>query len=301
MAYTLKTYLADKRNYGGKRNTNKIKYLILHYTANDGDTDESEARFFKNNIPKASAHYFVDDDSVTQSVPDNYVAWAVGGSKWNNCKQTGGGSMYKVITNTNSISVEICDTVRDGTYNFSQKTKENVLSFCKVLMLKYGIDINHVYRHFDVTGKSCPAYFVDNAKWAEFKKELLAVVTQSSNNKIDTVASGGTYNQQKFIAEVCAILGVFSAKEALAKTVTISANSNKSHALVTPLERYMKALGYYSGAIEADSGKKPSFGPGMTQAIKKYQTYVVKFSATKNIDGVITAGNTTWKKLLGLK
>ena len=63
---------------------------------------------------------------------------------------------------------------------------------------------------------------------------------------------------------------------------------------------YMKALGYYSGAIEADSGKKPSFGPGMTQAIKKYQTYVVKFTNIKNIDGVITGGKTTWKKLLGL-
>jgi N-acetylmuramoyl-L-alanine amidase CwlA len=168
-------------------------------------------------------------------------------------------------------------------------------------MLKYGIDINHVYRHFDVTGKSCPAYFVDNNKWAAFKKELLAVVTESSNKKIDTAVTGGTYNQQMFITDVCKILGAFSAKEALAKTVTISESTYKNHALVTPLERYMKALGYYTGSIEADSGKKPSFGPGMTKAIKKYQTYVVKFSQTKNIDGVITAGNTTWKKLLGLK
>ena len=65
MAYTFKTNIANKRNYGGKRNTSAIKYIVIHYTGNDGDSDEANARYFKNNIVKASAHYFVDDDSVS--------------------------------------------------------------------------------------------------------------------------------------------------------------------------------------------------------------------------------------------
>ena len=77
MAYTTKKNLANRKNYGDERATSKIKYIVLHYTANDGDTDEANAKYFKNNVVKASAHYFVDSNSVTQSVPDNYTAWSV--------------------------------------------------------------------------------------------------------------------------------------------------------------------------------------------------------------------------------
>ena len=49
MGYTLKTNIANKNNYGSKRATSKIKYLVVHYTANDGDTDEANAKYFKNN------------------------------------------------------------------------------------------------------------------------------------------------------------------------------------------------------------------------------------------------------------
>ena len=107
------------------------------------------------------------------------------------------------------------------------------------------------------------------------------------------------YNQSNFIADVNKILGTKTAKDAFQKTITISKTSNSNHKLVTPLERYMKALGYYTGVIEADSGKTPSFGSGMESAIKKYQKNVVKASVD-NQDGVITAKHATWKKLLGL-
>ena len=300
MTYVLKTNLAAKANYGSSRSTSKIKYLVIHFTANDGDSDESNAKFFKNNLPKTSAHYFVDDDSVTQSVPDNYAAYAVGGAKYADCSKTGGGSKYKIVTNKNSISIEMCDTIKNGKNDLSAKTLENTLALCKVIMKKYNIGINNVVRHFDVNGKYCPAYYMDNKAWADFKVRLQNIISESNIKNINTTATSGVYSQTQFIADVCAILGAKTAKEALAKTVTISAETNKNHALVTPLERYMKLLGYYTGSIEADVGKKPSFGPNMTNAIKKYQTYVVKFTNVKNIDGIITGGKTTWKKLLGL-
>ena len=80
----IKVQTANRSNYGSKRDVSKIKYIVIHYTGNDGDSDESNAKYFKNNIVKASAHYFVDDDSITQAVPDNYSAYAVGGKKYNN-------------------------------------------------------------------------------------------------------------------------------------------------------------------------------------------------------------------------
>ncbi len=107
------------------------------------------------------------------------------------------------------------------------------------------------------------------------------------------------YTQKDFIKDVCAILNVKSAKKALAKTVTISRTKNNSHTLVTPLERYLKALGYYSGAIEVDSRKPPCFGAGMESAVKLYQKKNVAGLASCP-DGIITAKNKTWKTLLGL-
>ena len=156
MSYILKTNYADKSNYGSYRNTSKIKYIVWHFTANDGDTDESNAKYFKRKNIKASAHYFVDDDSITISVPDTYVAWSVGGSRYSDYKLTGGASLYKICTNTNSISIELCDTNKDGKYNASEKTIENAIELTRKLMKKYNIPIQNVIRHFDVTGKKCP-------------------------------------------------------------------------------------------------------------------------------------------------
>lgn len=171
----IKTNIAHRSNYGSKRNTSTIKYIVIHYTANDGDTDEANANYFKGANRRASAHYFVDDNSITRSVYDNYIAWSVGGSKYSNCSKTGGGKLYRICTNTNSISIEMCDTKKDGKYAASQKTLENTYDLVVKLMKQYDIDIDHVIRHFDVTGKSCPAYLVNDTKWKQFKEEVMEV------------------------------------------------------------------------------------------------------------------------------
>ena len=185
MAYTFKTSIANKKNYGGVRSISNIKYIVIHYTGNDGDTDENNGKYFKNNIVKASAHYFVDDESVTQSVPDNYVAWSVGGNKYSNCSTTGGGRYYGTVNNTNSISIEICDDVKNGVVYPSAKTIENAVEFTKTLMKKYNIPMPRVIRHFDVVGKSCPAYWCGtaekNQKWlTEFWNKLGSTQTTAT-------------------------------------------------------------------------------------------------------------------------
>lgn len=172
MSYTIKEQLANSENYGGSRNASQIRYLVYHYTGNDGDRAANNAKYFQNNIVKASAHYFVDDTTVWRSVPDLKVAWSVGGSKYANADKTGGGTMYGIITNTNSISIEMCDTIRNGVYQASESTLVNAAELGRELMEKYGIPIENVYRHFDVTGKHCPSYLVNAQKWAEFKKRL---------------------------------------------------------------------------------------------------------------------------------
>lgn len=151
----IKTNLANKKNYGSSRSTSAIKYIVLHYTANDGDTDESNGKYFANTVTQTSAHYFVDSDSVTRSVPDNYVAWSVGGAKYADCAKTGGGTLYGKCTNSNSLSIELCDDVKNGTIKPNQKTIDNAIVLCKHLMKKYGVAPENVVRHFEVNGKHC--------------------------------------------------------------------------------------------------------------------------------------------------
>lgn len=165
----IKTAIANVKNFGGWRSLSKIKYIVIHYTANDGDTDENNGKYFQNNVIKASAHYFVDDDSVTQSVKDDRVAYAVGGKKYSDCSKTGGGKYYGKCTNNNSLSIELCDDVKNGTIYPSAKTIENALELTEYLMKKYNVPKVNVIRHFDVTGKYCPKYWMDDAKW---KKEF---------------------------------------------------------------------------------------------------------------------------------
>lgn len=172
MSYVLKEQLANPGNIGGPRDAGKIKYLVIHYTGNDGDRAANNAAYYQSSVIKTSAHYFVDDTTVYRSVPDLTIAWAVGGEKWKDCGKTGGGRLYGVVTNTNSISIELCDTVRNGTYEAAEETLANAADLARTLMEKYNIPLENVVRHFDVTGKHCPAYMMDEAVWEAFKTRL---------------------------------------------------------------------------------------------------------------------------------
>lgn len=172
-----KVDISLRSNYGNQRVLSSIKYLVVHYTANDGDSDEANANYFQGGYRGASAHYFVDDDSITQTVPDNYVAYSVGGSKYKNTK---GGSLHGIATNANTLSIEMCDTVKDGRYNVSEKTLTNTIILVREKMQQYNIPIENVIRHFDVTGKLCPAYYVDETAWATFKARLAGGWIQDS-------------------------------------------------------------------------------------------------------------------------
>ena len=170
--YTLKTNLAHKSNYGPKRSS--VQFIVVHYTGNDGDSDENNGIYFSQPNRHASAHYFVDNDSVTLSVPEEYVAWSVGGANQSNHHPFKG-----ICTNINSISIEMCDNNRDGKIQISDATLNNTYILIRNLMKKYGIDINHVIRHYDVNGKLCPNCngLLNDGMWNIFKQNIISTKT----------------------------------------------------------------------------------------------------------------------------
>ena len=206
-------YPALRCNYGNARVLNTIKYIVIHYTANDGDTALSNAKYFAKGNRGASAHYFVDSNNIIQSVEDNYVAWSVGGSKYSDCSKTGGGKFYGICNNSNSINIELCDDIKNGNIYPTEAAISNAIDLVRSLMKKYNISSNNVIRHFDVNGKRCPAYWCGdsqkNAKWQEFKSRLEEQVVKQNikiNGKIKTVDAinkdGYTYIKIRGLSDI---------------------------------------------------------------------------------------------------
>lgn len=283
MTYTVKKNIANKNNYGGKRSVSSIKYIVVHFTANDGDTDEANGNYFKNNVVKTSAHYFIDDDSVTQSVPDGYIAYAVGGGKYSDCYTTGGGKLYGIATNSNTLNFELCDTKRDGKIMATEKTLDNAAEFISKKMKEYNVDIDHVIRHFDVNGKHCPAYFMVQKEWDKFKDRIL-----EKSIRFKKPSSTWVRNVQKKLgATVDGIPG----PETLSKTIKLSKWTNAKHPVVVQIQNRLNSLGYTCGKADGIYGDKTE------AAVKKLQ----KAAKITPAEGWLGKGQVTWEVLLGLK
>lgn len=168
------------------RNTNP-KYIVIHYVG-AVSTAKNNANYFYNAYRGASAHYFVDENEIWQVVEDNDTAWAVGGSKYNNA----GGSKYGIIKNSNSLSIEMCvKKDANGNWYYEQATLDNTAALVQQKMAQYGIPASNVYRHYDVTGKPCPANYLDDASWAILKAKLTTgagsgQITISGGSGVDT-------------------------------------------------------------------------------------------------------------------
>lgn len=175
-----KRILSNGNNYGANRSTNCIDYIVIHYTANNGDTAVNNGNFFKNNNVGASAHFFVDSNKVVNSVPVNYEAWHCG-------YDPGGRYYHPSCRNWNSIGIELCDDNPAGGIYPSSKTIANAVALTKELMKKYNVSASHVVRHYDVTHKFCPAYWSGSEKknklWqTEFKNKLTSQKAKLQSN-----------------------------------------------------------------------------------------------------------------------
>ncbi len=143
---------------------NRIKYIVVHFTANNGDTALGNTNYFKS-YRGSSAHYFVDENSVYQSIEDKNIAWHCGAKKYK----------HSTCRNSNSLGVELCSRKDSkGNYYFMDKTVDNAVELVKMLMAKYNVPATNVIRHYDVTGKVCPEPFVRDVKaWNNFKARLV--------------------------------------------------------------------------------------------------------------------------------
>ena len=170
----MKKIPAKPISYDSKKTRNKkdIKYIVIHYTSNDNDTAVNNGNFYKNvNTREAGAHFFIDQSGdKVKSINLNRTAWAVGGKKWDDCNITGGGKMYGVVTNYNSVSIELCDIASKEPSDAMMRSVWKVIKYIQ----KYCPNAKTIVRHFDVNGKYCPKSMMSDDAWNRFQLRLLS-------------------------------------------------------------------------------------------------------------------------------
>lgn len=142
---------AHKSNVSRKRL--EIEYIIIHEAYSSA---EERANYFATKSLGTSVHYVLDDKNIFQCVDDSYKLYHMYGSKY----------YHTECRNSNSIAIEYC----------IQEEKvpiDNLLELTKELMQRYNIPANNVLRHYDITHRNCPHYFIENEEeWEKFKDSL---------------------------------------------------------------------------------------------------------------------------------
>lgn len=175
-------------NFNNTNDASRIKYIVIHYVGALGGA-EANCKYYKSVNRGASAHYFVGfEGEVWQCVEDADVAWHCGAKHYK----------HSSCRNSNSIGIEMCVRKRstatmssaDKDWYFEEATVASTIELVKELMAKYNIPVENVIRHYDVTGKVCPAPYVHNEnEWKAFKNKLTVstpVKENTSNNNFPT-------------------------------------------------------------------------------------------------------------------
>lgn len=151
-------------------NRTSIPYLAIHYVGAVSSA-RNNCVYFYSEYRGASAHYFVDNNSIWQCVEDKDVAWHVGANSYR----------HPYCRNSNSIGIEMCCFNNGGRLDISETVVKNTIELAAYICKKYGISIDRVVRHYDVTGKNCPAPFVeDPSRWEDFRNRLSAAINGGS-------------------------------------------------------------------------------------------------------------------------
>lgn len=138
--------------------TGEIKGIVIHYTANPGSSAGENRDYFEglkdSHITKASSNFVVGmEGEIVQCVPTWEVAYASN------------------ERNRDTVSIECCHPDESG--EFTKETYKSVVELSAWLCRKFDLNEEDIIRHYDVTGKNCPKYYVENEEaWEQFRQDV---------------------------------------------------------------------------------------------------------------------------------
>lgn len=145
-----------------------VKHIAIHYTANPGSGAMDNRNYFENlkdsHETKASSHFIVGlNGEVVQCIPTSEISYATN------------------ERNVDTISIECCHWDESG--EFSDATYQSAVQLTAWLCNRFEISADDVIRHYDVTGKICPKYYVENPEeWEKMKQDIAKRMEENLKN-----------------------------------------------------------------------------------------------------------------------
>lgn len=195
------TFPANPKRYRAKSSRN-VEFTVVHYTGNaKKDTALSNAKY-STSVPEkghnSSAHLFVDDANFYQSVKLRDVAFHCGTEDYK--------YKHPSCRNDNSIGIEMCCTA--GPYKVSEKTADRAAGLVAYLFIQFGWGLNEIdsrlLRHWDVTGKWCPAQMAGtaNQEWMYFKdvvrEKIAAAIAPPARPEVSSLVFNSVFYANKY-------------------------------------------------------------------------------------------------------
>ena len=146
----------------------EVNGIVVHYVANPCSTARENRNYFESlkdqtgsSPTSVSSHFVIGlEGEVVQCIPLSEVAYAS-----NN-------------RNSDTISIECCHP--DETGRFSDSTYDSLVQLCAYLCREFDLKPEAVIRHYDVTGKICPKYYVEHEDaWEQFHKDVAQAMKDS--------------------------------------------------------------------------------------------------------------------------
>lgn len=138
-----------------------LDYIVIHYLGNPETTAQENHDYFESlkdlKNTSMSANYVIGiEGEIIHCVPDDEVAYASNRA------------------NSYSISIENCH--KDESGKLTDKTYTSLVDLTAYLSERYGLGRDQIIRHYDVTGKECPKYYVDHPdKWEAFLDDVMLI------------------------------------------------------------------------------------------------------------------------------
>lgn len=136
----------------------KVNSVVVHYTANPGTTGKANRNYFENlrinKTTSASSHFVIGlKGEIIQCIPLDEISYASNDR------------------NVDTISIECCHP--DETGKFNDKTYESLVALLSWICTEYRLKTDDIIRHYDVSRKLCPLYYVNNEDaWEKLKTDV---------------------------------------------------------------------------------------------------------------------------------
>ena len=176
--YVTEDYISVNQYSRPKIPLEKVNAIVIHYIGNPGTSAQANRNYFDGlskqsgeGATYASSNFIVGlEGEVIACVPINEIAYAS-----NN-------------RNSDTISIETCHP--DETGKFNTVTYDSLAELTAWLCYHFGLESENVIRHYDVTGKLCPLYFVEHEDaWETFKSDVQTRLERIRQEAVTTTAA----------------------------------------------------------------------------------------------------------------